>query len=72
MEQDGRGKDAAGRQLPGTVAASIATIEPALTALIDRMEKEAADGAFSPATASELHQIRREAEQLLQVLQQRT
>ena len=67
MTVEGRGKEAAARQLRGMTAGSIAAIESSLTALVDRMEAEVKDrGTITTTSASELRRIRLEAERLFQ------
>jgi hypothetical protein len=67
MTGEGGGKEASVDQLPGIASGSIATLETALTALVDRMEAEVGDrGEITAISASELRQIRMKAERLLQ------
>ena len=53
-------------EVPSAIAVSMASIDGALTELVNRMEREIANrGSIAPESASELRSLRIGAEQLL-------
>lgn len=66
MEQDGRRKPASAPELPSAIGVSMAAINGALTELVNRMEREIANGeSIGRESANELRSLRIGAEQLL-------
>jgi hypothetical protein len=69
MHFDDEGKQPATSRVSDIFAGSIATLEGALTTLVDRMEAEVAEqGMVSATSAGELREVRVRAEQLFRTL----